>query len=195
MPGLHLAILEASRVDGLPLALGGAVPWLTSRGHASDVVREKAPVDVVNALADIHARLGGDASLLAMKRAGTPPTPDLIHTPSGCLIEVDEVQHFTSARLLTFDSYPPGSRLGFDIDEYRGLVAQWRSKGDRAYAHKVAVDFPRPGGRQAQRAYNDALRDLLAPTFTTHPVIRIPVPGRSLIGALGRLEAALALLT
>lgn len=92
---------------------------------------------------------------------------------------MDEVQHFTTARLKSFEFYPPDSVLGFDMDEYRRLIVKWRAKGDSAFAHKVAPDFPNRGGRQAQRAYNDALRDLLAPTFTRLPVIRVPLPDRS----------------
>lgn len=171
--------------------MGSALPWLSGRGHLNDVVQQRAPAEVVAVLAEIHRDFGGDAAVLATKRAGNPPTPDLIHSELRCVVEVDEVQHFTSARARTFDFYPSDASLGFDVDEYRALAERWRSEGDRAYAHKVAPDFPQPGGRQAQRAYNDALRDLLAPTFTGYPVIRLPVPDRSLDGVLERLEVAL----
>jgi hypothetical protein len=66
-------------------------------------------------------------------------------------VEVDEVQHFTTARLSTFAHYPPAADVGFDVEEYQSLIGQWRKQADRAFAHKVAADFPRPGGRQAQR--------------------------------------------
>jgi hypothetical protein len=120
-----------------------------------------------------------------------PPTPDFVHAELGVIVEVDEVQHFTTARLHSFDVYPADLPLGFDIGEYRGLVDRWRTTGDRAFAHRVSADFPEAGGRQAQRAYNDALRDLLAPTFTGFPVVRIPVPDRLLAGTVERLRAAL----
>jgi hypothetical protein len=193
MPGLHIAVLEAGRSAGLNLALGRRVPWLTGRGHLDQLAQASAPTPLLDKLGDMHRELGGDSDALAAKRLGNSPAPDLIDVDSGTLIEVDEVQHFTSARLLTLDHYPADQQLGFDISEYRELIGQWRGKGDRAYAHKTSSDFPQPGGRQAQRAYNDALRDLLAPTFTGHPVIRIPVPGRSLTGALERLESLLDL--
>lgn len=190
-PGLHHAVLDQAVAAGIPLRLGAPVPWLTGRGHLADAVRD-APSEALSALAAIHRELGGDADVLASKRARNPPTPDLVHDELGCLIEVDEQQHFTSARLRTFEFYPSDCELGFDNAEYRTLVEQWRTKGDRAFAHKVAADFPRPGGRQAQRAYNDALRDLLAPTFTGHPLIRLAVPDRSLQGILDRLRITLA---
>lgn len=89
-------------------------------------------------------------------------------------------------------SIPRTPFLGFDVVEYGELVSVWRGRADAAYAHRTSRDFPQPGGRQAQRAYNDALRDLLAPNYYTgHPVVRIPVPGRTLDGALDRLIGAL----
>lgn len=81
--------------------------------------------------------------------------------------------------------------LGFDVGAYRKLISTWRARADRAYAHKTSADFPSPGGRQAQRAYNDSLRDLLAPTFTAHPIVRLAIPGRSLDGIVDRLAQAL----
>ena len=193
--GLHVRLRDLASAAGIPLEFGRPVPWLSGQGHTNPIVTAGAAPDLVMALAAIHGALGGTHAVLAAKRAGNPPTPDLVHTPTGCLIEVDEVQHFTSARLQTLASYPP-VRLGFDVAEYRSLITRFRPKGDKAFAHRVAPDFPQPGGRQAQRAYNDALRDLLAPTFTDHPLIRIPVPDRVVDhSALERLLAALSQLT
>ena len=192
MAGLHNVVLLAAREIGLPLAPGRNVPWLSGRGHLNEVVSKGAPARVVEALSAIHGKLGGDASVLGAKLSGASPTPDLVHAELGALIEVDEVQHFTTARLMSFDLYPPEVPLGYDLEVYRHQVRSWRPKGDAAFAHKVAPDFPARGGRQAQRAYNDALRDLLAPTFTGHPLIRIAVPDRSLRGVISRLESVCA---
>jgi hypothetical protein len=190
--GLHHAVLDLARSAGIPLALGRTVPWLSARGHTEGVVQRDAPPHVIAALRSIHAHLGGDEQLLAAKRGGNSPTPDLIHEELGCVIEVDEEQHFTTARLRTFGQYPADVPLGYQLETYVGLVREWTPRGDRAFAHRVSADFPRPGGRQAQRAYNDSLRDLLAPTFTGHPVIRLAVPDRSLRGTLDELKTALA---
>lgn len=146
---------------------------------------------MIASLSSIHRVLGGNAEALAAKRMNNRPIPDLVHMGIGCIVEIDEIQHFTSARLQSFGLYPSGVRLGFDRLEYAHLVEKWRARGDSAFAHKVAADCPQPGGRQAQRAYNDALRDLLAPTFTNHPVIRIAVPNRLLGDVVERLQAAL----
>lgn len=85
--------------------------------------------------------------------SGNGPTPDLVHVPSGCIVEVDEVQHFTTARRDALALYPPGVGLGFDLAEYRQLIDTWHPKADRAYAHRMSADFPFAGGRRDQRAY------------------------------------------
>lgn len=192
-PGLHLAVQQMGLAAGIPLSLGYALPWLSAQGHLNPFVQAKTAPEILEALASIHLTLGGNAAALSAKRTGAGPTPDLIHSPSGCLIEVDEVQHFTTSRRRSLDLYPRVP-LGFEVKEYRSLIDLWHARGDRAFAHKTSTDFPQPGGRQAQRAYNDALRDLLAPTFTGHPVIRIPVPDRvidaSTIAGLGSVLAS-----
>jgi hypothetical protein len=106
MSGLHLVLLDRARAEGLPVEKGRGVPWLSARGHLHPVAAEACSL-VLDALAAIHSSLGGDAQALAAKPPRNPPTPDLVHTDTGAIIEVDEVQHFTSARLLTLDQYPP----------------------------------------------------------------------------------------
>jgi len=191
MPGLEFAVVELPSAAGIDLVPGRAVPWLSGRGPLNEVVQSAAPASIIAALAKIHEELGGQTALLAAKRAGNPPTPDLIHVPTGSIVEVDEEAHFTSARERSLGFYPTYAELGFEMSDYLDLITTWRPKADRAYAHRTSSDFPSPGGRQAQRAYNDSLRDLLAPTFTGRPVVRIAVPDRSLTGVVERLVRAL----
>lgn len=99
-------------------------------------------------------------------------TPDLVRLDTGTLVEVDEVQHFTSARLTALCLYPRDVSLGFDLDEYLALAEQWRGRGDRAFAYKTAREFPGTAGRQRQRAYFDAVRDVLAPFLPCPRLIR-----------------------
>ena len=164
---------------------------MTSRGHTLDEVQRRTPSEVLTARASIHRELGGDASILQATWLGNPPIPDLVHQGLGCIIEVDEVQHFTTSRVRSIGLYPADLPSGFDLGDYLAAAQQWAAKGDRAFAH----DFPLPGGRQAQRAYNDALRDLRAPTFTGYPVIRLLVPDRDLTGIVDRFESAIERIT
>jgi hypothetical protein len=88
-------------------------------------------------------------------------------------MEVDEFQHFTSWRLTTLSNYPENASLGFDRDEYERLCRAWSGKADRYRASKPARGFP-TAKRSAQRAYFDAVRDLLMPALGHPAVIRIP---------------------
>jgi len=149
------------------------VPWLNQRGHLG--LPEMAD-GARRVLDDIFTALDGDPVAQTHKRL-TPLPGDFVHEATGTFIEVDESQHFTSFRLLTLDRYPVSVPLGFDLDEYRALCREWSPRSDKYRATKAAVGFG-PGGRQRQRAYHDALRDLAAPAMGRPPVIRVPAPDR-----------------
>jgi hypothetical protein len=137
----------------------------------------------------MHARLGGDEPLVRAK-AQRPLSPDFV-LPNGQLVEVDEIQHFTSDRLRTLELYPPEVSLGFDLGFYRDLCDRHHRTADRYRADKTATDFPFPGGRRAQRAFLDAVRDLLAPYLAGHPVLRVPAPECDAALAFARAERSL----
>lgn len=166
------AFAAAAAADGV--VLGRArVPWLNQRGHLG--LPEQADT-ARRVLADIFTALHGDPAAQKAKRLTALPG-DFVHEPTGTFIEVDESQHFTTHRLLTLDHYPADTPLGFDIDECRTLCERWSPKSDKYRATKTAVGFG-DGGRQRQRAYHDALRDLATPAMGAPPVIRVPAPDR-----------------
>lgn len=159
------------------------VPWLNQRGHFGLPERADSARGV---LADIFAALQGDPVAQEAKRLTALPG-DFVHEPTGTFIEVDESQHFTTYRLLTLNHYPAGTPLGFDMAEYRALCGRWSPKSDKYRASKSAVGFGE-GGRQRQRAYHDALRDLAAPAMGCPPVIRVPAPDRDGSAAYQRVR-------
>lgn len=160
----------AALADGIVLERARE-PWLNQRGHLGlpDAAQHAAAV-----LADIFAALDGLLEEQETKRMTALPG-DLRHAATGTLIEVDEFQHFTTYRLIALDLYPDDVRLGFDIGQYRELCREWAPRSDRYRATKAALGFG-PGGRQRQRAYHDALRDLAAPEMGRPPVIRVAAP-------------------
>lgn len=164
--------------------------WLTPRGHLDPGVASHLPDEARLALDRILVAIDGDPATLAAKRRGSMRVDFM--TSTALVVEYDEVQHFTSARQKTLGLYPPDAPLGFDLAAYAGLVERWRSKGDRAFAHKTAADFPGPAGRQRQRAYFDAFRDLAAPAFEAGPVIRIPCPDDDYAAGVRALKEALS---
>lgn len=160
----------AAAEDGIALTKQ-SFPWLCQRGH---LVLPDEAARAREALDEIYAVLHGNEDELAAART-TRLTGDFLHDPTGTLVEVDEYQHFTSARLTTLKHYPADAQLGFDLERYTALCKRWRVQADRAFAHRSAPGFG-PGGRQRQRAYYDALRDLAAPAMGHPPVVRIDAP-------------------
>lgn len=166
------AVGELAREDGIELQ-PVRLPWLNQRGHLGLPDELSAAREL---LERIFTALGGDVSAQATKRL-TPLPGDFVHSPTATLVEIDESQHFTSARLKSLELYPSDLPLGYDLDEYKALCRDWAPRSDRYFASKSAVAFG-AGGRQRQRAYHDALRDIAAPAKGWSPVIRVPAPER-----------------
>jgi hypothetical protein len=164
------AFRAAAATDGIQLA-AAKVPWINQQGHFA--VPTTAAEIVGPALEAIFLALGGQPAAQKGKRPIALPG-DFYHAPTGTFIETDETQHFTSFRLRSLELYPSGTPLGFSRVLYTNLCHQWASTADKYRAAKDATGFG-PGGRQRQRAYNDALRDLVIPSMGHPPVIRIPI--------------------
>lgn len=171
------AFQRTAAADGIVLVRAREA-WCNQRGHLG--LPEQVG-DVAQVLEAIFLALGGDLAVQSRK-AMTPLPGDLLHQPTRTLIEIDEPQHFTSHRLLTFDFYLDEHPAGFDTEHYRALCRDWQATADRYFRAKSAVAFG-VGGRQRQRAYHDALRDLAAPAMSRRPVIRVPVADRDGIAA------------
>lgn len=101
---------------------------------------------------EILDALDGDPAALAAKTRGAM-TADFVLLPTGVqVVEYDEVQHFTTARLATLRLYPALAPLAFSPGEYAAIVERWKARGDKGFVHKEAAEFPGRGGRQRQRA-------------------------------------------
>lgn len=163
----------AATEDGIELR-PQSFSWICQQGHLA--LPEKAG-EATELLQRIYLALGGDLGVLATARK-TPLPGDFVNQATGTLIEIDESQHFTSARLTALDLYPDDLALGFNLDHYRALCRRWRGESDGYYRTKAARGFG-VGGRQRQRAYYDALRDVAAPAMGHPPVIRVDAPLRN----------------
>lgn len=180
------AFQAAAAADGITL-IRARVPWINQRGHLG-LPPEAAPGFAT--MSNIFEALDGIESEQSAKRLTALPG-DFLHPESGTFIEIDEHQHFTTFRLATLDRYPSDLKVGFDIDEYRELCRAWSAKADRYRAGKDAVGFG-ASGRQRQRAYNDALRDVVAPALGHPGVVRVAAPERDGTAAYLRVRDRLA---
>jgi hypothetical protein len=163
----------AAAEDGIVLERQ-SLPWLCERGH---LALPNAAAEARVLLELIYIALGADLDLLVRARSNRLPG-DFIHPETRTLIEIDESQHFTTPRLTTLDLYPADLSLGFEIEHYRELCRRWRVESDNYYRTKSARGFG-VGGRQKQRAYYDALRDIATPAMGHPPLIRIDAPLRN----------------
>jgi hypothetical protein len=182
------AVARLAAGEGLDFRRGASLPWLTNKGHLDEGIAGTLDEQTLAALRSIYRELGGDESLLASKRSGSDPRIDLLH--GALAIEVDEIQHFTTDRMRTLELYPPDADVLFNADEYRAAIRLWHQRADRYRASKPTRDLPFAGGRRAQRAYFDAFRDLVAPSFGFR-VLRVPAPECEGALAYQRLHAAL----
>jgi len=89
------------------------------------------------------------------------------------LIEVDEAQHFNELRAVTLSLYPAGVRLGFPRDVWLDASKNGRLIGPPGYWRPTPPLFPMDGGRHRQRAFRDALADLVPPLHGYAPTLRI----------------------
>jgi len=124
----------------------------------------------------IFARLRGDVTVLHAARENLLLPCDLVHTPSGTIVEVDGPEHFTSARLAALELYPADAAVGFDVAAHAALCRELAATADLGSRGLPAKAFGFAGVLR-ERAYHDALRDLAAPAMGHPPLIRIAAPG------------------
>lgn len=89
------------------------------------------------------------------------------------MFEFDEFQHFSSARLKTFDLYPKELPLNFNIENWKMLCERHKFRADKYRKSKTTKDFNFVGGRTSQRAYFDCFRDLVSKEHNLNPTLRI----------------------
>jgi hypothetical protein len=180
-PGdVQSAFAAAAAQDGIVLE-SGSFDWLCEQGHVglervAKARRDPALVQPVIAaleqLQAIYARLKGDVSVLHAARENLLLAVELVHAPTGTVIEVDDAAHFTSFRLAALELYRPDAPLGFDVGEHAALCREWSARTDGLDRGLAAKGFGF-GGRQRERAYHDALRDLAVPAMGHPPVVRV----------------------
>jgi hypothetical protein len=183
-PGdVQSAFAQAAAEDGVALEAGRSFDWLCEQGHVGlervakarrDPALVQPVVAAVAALAVIYARLKGDSSVLHAARENLLLPVDLVHEPTGTVVQVDEPAHFTSFRLTALELYPADAALGFELAHLKELCLEWSSRSDGLARGLAARGFGF-GGVQRERAYHDALFDLAVPAMGHPPLVRIAV--------------------
>ncbi len=94
-------------------------------------------------------------------RRQTLPRCDFRVVEGNFVVELDEVQHFTAARSLTFRHYPRRLHLGFSARRWQNLCDSIKAKDNE------------PIDRDEQRAWYDTLRDFLPLIKGLKPTARL----------------------
>jgi hypothetical protein len=99
----------------------------------------------------------------------------VLSTPDGetFVLEVDEMQHFNHYRRLTLERYPEDVPLRFDRIAWMHRCVQKRAPEGGGFAKPRPPLFPGENGRHRQRAFRDALADLLPPLHGFGPTLRV----------------------
>ena len=95
-----------------------------------------------------------------VKSAQVPPCDFYISDPP-FILEFDESQHFSHARLITLSLYPEAFKLGFPLARWRELCREINAVDDQ------------PFDRDERRAWYDTLRDLLPSLHGFEPTVRL----------------------
>jgi hypothetical protein len=89
------------------------------------------------------------------------------------IVEVDESQHFNRYRGMTLRLYPKELRVAFDRETWIGHSQAQPQQKSGGWAAPRPPLFPMAGGRHMQRAFRDALADILPPDYGFQPTLRI----------------------
>ena len=90
-----------------------------------------------------------------------------------CILEVDEKQHFNAYRATTLRRYKDDVPLAFDADLWIARSDAKTKLEGGGFGRPMPPLFPGDGGRHRQRAFRDALTDILPPHHGFAPTLRI----------------------
>jgi hypothetical protein len=95
-----------------------------------------------------------------IKSAQMPPCDYFIPDPP-FIVEFDENQHFSRARLITLNNYPDNAQSGFSISRWRELC------------HELDAKDNKPFDRDERRGWYDVLRDWVPQVHGFAPTVRL----------------------
>lgn len=170
MPKLQsraIAVVEAA--FGIAVGPGTAPDWLSRPGRAECGSMWPTISAIYSALTD------GLALPDSMPPRERRAVDGVVLGGAGTshVLEVDEKQHFNAFRYESLDLYPPDIELQFPIDLWKEASRRKARLEGGGFARPKPPLFDMGNGRHRQRAFRDALADLLPPINGWGPTIRI----------------------
>ena len=142
--------------------------WLTRPGRLE--CRDQWPL-----VQEIYRALTGRQLPDSMPRRERRKVDGVFREPSGqkFIFELDEKQHFNEFRETTIGLYPESLQLGFSRDRWTEQCQKKKKLEGGGFAKPKPPLFPDENGRHRQRAFRDALTDILPLEFGFAPTIRL----------------------
>jgi hypothetical protein len=137
-----------------PCRLNHSLPW---SAHPADYANST----IGDALARVHVALTAFRDHRDFIKSAMMPPCDYFMPDPVFILEFDESQHFSAARLVTLANYPGNIPLGFSIERWQELCREIDAKDDE------------PFDRDERRAWYDTLRDLLPIMHGFKPTVRL----------------------
>jgi hypothetical protein len=126
---------------------------------------------------DIYTRLTGLELPVEMPTRERRRVDAVIAWPGHAsrIFEFDESQHFNAHRAATLRLYPQDLKLAFPRETWLAACEASTRKLSLTggWGRAKPPLFPDPGGRHLQRAFRDALTDILPPVHGWAPTLRI----------------------
>lgn len=162
------------RAVGLVLEVAGTrvgeTPWWLQRpgraecGHRWPLVSE----------VDADLTKGGELPVVAPMRERRTVDAVLVDEEGGRrILEVDEVQHFNAFRAATLHRYQHEVTVAFDVEAWLQRCRDKTRLERGGFAQPRPPLFPGQNGRHRQRAFRDALADILPGEHGWLPTLRI----------------------
>lgn len=166
---LEQATVRAVR-EALACDLGLTPAWLQRPGRVECGERWEL-------VASVYAELTGRGlpdEMPPRERRTVDAVLELAGQPAR-ILEFDESQHFNSHRAVTLRLYPADVDLAFPRDDWLRVSERSTRKFSTTGGWGKAKPplFPEPGGRHLQRAFRDALADLLPSVYGWAPTLRL----------------------
>lgn len=96
-----------------------------------------------------------------------------LYRGSTFIFELDEIQHFNTYRATILRCYPDDLPLAFDKEEWIKRCARKTKLEGGGFAKPRPPLFPAENGRHQQRAFRDALADILPTCHGFLPTLRL----------------------
>lgn len=161
----HEVVESAVSITGARLV--GSPPWLNRPGRSECGSRWDLVVD-------IYGQLTGQPLPEVMPPRERRTVDAVLEYDDGShqILEVDEAQHFNEFRALTLRTYIH-LPVAFDLEAWLKACEREKRLEGGGFAVPKPPLFPGENGRHRQRAYRDALSDLLPPEYGFHPTARV----------------------